>query len=73
MSTLLFEKITVGDELEVKGPLGKFVLPDVIDNDIFFICTGTGLGPFRSMLKYINLKKINYQNIYLNKKLSKHS
>ena len=63
MSTLLFEKITEGDELEVKGPLGKFVLPDVIDNDIFFICTGTGLGPFRSMLKYINLKKINYQNI----------
>ena len=65
MSTLLFEKITEGDELEVKGPLGKFVLPDVIDNDIFFICTGTGLAPFRSMLKYINLKKINYQNIYL--------
>ena len=69
MSTLLFEKITEGDELEVKGPLGKFVLPDVIDNDIFFICTGTGLAPFRSMLKYINLKIIKLFSKFNKKKV----
>ena len=64
-TSFLFEKVKEGDSLEVKGPLGKFILPEIINNDIFFICTGTGVAPFRSMLKYINLKKINYQNIYL--------
>ena len=64
-TSFLFEKVKEGDCLEVKGPLGKFILPEIINNDIFFICTGTGVAPFRSMLKYINIKKINYQNIYL--------
>lgn len=32
------------------APLGQFVLPKNINKDICFICTGTGLGPFRSMI-----------------------
>jgi|TARA_B110000914_G_C15411282_1_gene421955 NAD(P)H-flavin reductase len=64
-TSFLFDNVKEGDYLEVKGPLGKFVLPEIINNDIFFICTGTGIAPFRSMLQYIILKKINYQNIYL--------
>ena len=65
MSTLLFEKITVGDELEVKGPLGKFLLPDEIIHDICMVCTGTGIAPFRSMIKYIYENNISHKNIYL--------
>jgi ferredoxin-NADP reductase len=40
-------------------------LPEVIDKDLFFICTGTGIAPFRSMAYHINLHNIEHRNIYL--------
>ena len=40
-------------------------MPQNIDRDIFFICTGTGVAPFRSMLHYINRHKIFHKNLYL--------
>ena len=36
--------------LQVHGPLGKFILPEVVDFDIVFVATGTGIAPFRSMI-----------------------
>src|SRR5207253_7770870 len=33
--------------------------------DIFLICTGTGVAPFRSMLQHIKRHKISHKNIYL--------
>ena len=65
MSKILFEEINAGDKLEIKGPLGRFTLPEKIDGDIFLICTGTGLAPFRSMLQYIIQNNILTQRIYL--------
>jgi ferredoxin-NADP reductase len=47
----LFENVEVGSILRFKGPDGTFFLPDAIDKDLVFICTGTGLVPFRSMLQ----------------------
>src|ERR1700712_3903422 len=44
-TTYLFNEITVGSKLTVRGPQGVFVLPSVIEKDIFFICTGTGIAP----------------------------
>ena len=64
-STYLFNNINVGSELSLRGPQGVFVLPEVIDRDVFFICTGTGVAPFRSMLHNIKDKKIAHQNLYL--------
>ena len=64
-STYLFENITEGSSLVLRGPQGVFNLPPVIDKDLFFICTGTGIAPFRSMLHYIQLHNIPHQNIYL--------
>ena len=65
LTTLLFGKVEEGDDLEVEGPKGRFLLPETIDNDLFFICTGTGLAPFRSMLDLIKQDKINHKKIYL--------
>jgi len=64
-TTYLFNHIAVGSELTLRGPQGVFVLPDVIDKDLFLICTGTGVAPFRSMVQHINRYNISHQNIYL--------
>lgn len=61
----LFNQCSVGSELILRGPQGVFVLPDVIDKDLFFICTGTGIAPFRSMSHYIYDHSVPHQNIYL--------
>ena len=45
----LFEK-KVGDTLQISEAKGTFILPEFIENGICFICTGTGIGPFKSMI-----------------------
>lgn len=64
-TTYLFNNITIGSELSLRGPQGVFVLPQIIDREIFFICTGTGVAPFRSMLHYIKRNSIPHKNLYL--------
>src|SRR3989337_4184270 len=41
----LFNNIVVGSELTFRGAQGVFVLPPVIEKDIFLVCTGTGVAP----------------------------
>jgi len=50
-TTYLFEEIQIGAILKFKGPDGGFVLPEKIEKDLVFVCTGTGIAPFRSMLQ----------------------
>jgi ferredoxin-NADP reductase len=64
-TTWLWENAKVGTELPVRGPQGKFVLPENLDTDIYLICTGTGIAPFRSMVEHISRNDIPYQDIYL--------
>ena len=64
-TNFLFNHVTIGSELTLRGPQGVFVLPTMIEKDIFFICTGTGIAPFRSMAHHLHLHKIAHQNIYL--------
>lgn len=64
-STYLFEQVKVGSKLSLRGPQGTFVLPGHIDRDLFLICTGTGVAPFRSMVHHINQFNIPHKNIYL--------
>jgi CDP-4-dehydro-6-deoxyglucose reductase len=64
-STYLFTDVRVGSELTFRGPQGVFTLPEIIEKDLFFICTGTGIAPFRSMLNYIKLHAIAHKNLYL--------
>jgi ferredoxin-NADP reductase len=64
-TTYLFNEITVGSDLIFRGAQGVFTLPESMDTDTFFICTGTGIAPFRSMAQYIKLHNVPHQNIYL--------
>ena len=61
----LFNEVREGSELTFRGPQGVFTLPPVIEKDLYFICTGTGIAPFRSMAHHILLNKIPHKNIYL--------
>jgi CDP-4-dehydro-6-deoxyglucose reductase len=64
-TTYLFNEVHVGSELTFRGPQGVFTLPEPIEKDIFFICTGTGIAPFRSMLNYVKLHHVPHQKLYL--------
>lgn len=64
-SHYLFENVKPGDTLTLRGPQGVFTLPEVIDRDLYFICTGTGIAPFRSMVHHIKNNNIPHKNIYL--------
>lgn len=61
----LFNEVHEGSELILRGPQGVFVLPETIDKDIFFICTGTGIAPFRSMLYDLRNHPVPHRDIYL--------
>lgn len=61
----MWETFKVGHQVPVAGPLGKFVLPEVIDTDICFIATGTGIAPLRSMLHHIINHDLSTKNIYM--------
>jgi CDP-4-dehydro-6-deoxyglucose reductase len=64
-TSYLFNEVNVGSELILRGPQGVFTLPETIEKDLFFICTGTGIAPFRSMLNYIQLHNISHKKLYL--------
>ena len=64
-TTYLFNEITVGSELTLRGPQGIFTLPEPIAKDIFFICTGTGIAPFRSMAHHLLNHNISHKDVYL--------
>jgi CDP-4-dehydro-6-deoxyglucose reductase len=65
-TTYLFNHVTVGSELTLRGPQGVFTLDDEdLKKEIIMICTGTGIAPFRSMANYIKLHNVQHNNIYL--------
>lgn len=65
-TTYLFNEIKEGSQLTVRGPVGVFTLHEhALQNDLFLICTGTGIAPFRSMVHQVKLQNIVHKNIYL--------
>jgi glycine betaine catabolism B len=61
----LFDEVSIGSELSFRGPQGVFVLKEPVNEDLFFICTGTGIAPFRSMVNHIKNKQIPHHSINL--------
>jgi CDP-4-dehydro-6-deoxyglucose reductase len=64
-SKFLFDEVQEGSALKFKGPDGGFVLPEVIEKDLVFICTGTGIAPFRSMILDLKKSGKKHRNIHL--------
>lgn len=66
MCDYLFNNAKIGDEVMYRGPMGVFTLPeDLTEREIFFICTGSGISPFRSMINHIYENKIPHKGIKL--------
>jgi len=61
----LFKEISVGSELTFRGAQGVFILPEKMEKDIFLICTGTGIAPFRSMINHLSLHNVPFRNIHM--------
>ncbi len=61
----LFNEVQPGSEITFRGPQGVFTLPDTMEKDLYLICTGTGIAPFRSMMHHIERHNIPHKNIYL--------
>jgi ferredoxin-NADP reductase len=61
----LFENVAIGTVLRFKGPDGTFCLPEKTAHELVFICTGTGIVPFRSMLQDLINQGKTQQNIHL--------
>ena len=64
-STYLQEQVTIGSTFQLRGPQGVFILPQQRSKKLFFICTGTGIAPFRSMLQTIVDQKLPFDEIHL--------
>ncbi len=64
-TTYLFNEVKTGSELILRGPQGVFTLPSALDKDLFLICTGTGIAPFRSMINHIYLHHVPFKRIYI--------
>ncbi len=61
-----FEEVRVGTVLRWKGPEGTFCLPERLDDkDLVLVCTGTGVAPFRSMLRDLQHTKKPHRNLHL--------
>ena len=65
-TTYLFNEVVEGSELTLRGPVGVFTLHEEhLAKNLFLICTGTGIAPFRSMANYTKLHDVPHQNIHL--------
>jgi ferredoxin-NADP reductase len=50
-----------GSLIEVAGPMGKFCLPEPLQGPYYFLAGGSGVTPFRSMIKFILDRKPDLQ------------
>lgn len=65
-TNFLFNEVNVGSKLTMRGPQGVFTLHEsLLQHELFFICTGTGIAPFRSMVQDIFNRQIPFQKIHL--------
>lgn len=64
-TTYLFNEGKPGLELTLRGPQGVFTLPQPLEQEAYFICTGTGIAPFRSMVRHIARHNLPHQGLNL--------
>ena len=65
-ATPILFNFKIGDKLMLSEPQGRFILPENLNSGILgFICTGTGVAPFRAMIKDLLLIRKHQGNIHL--------
>ncbi len=64
-TSYLFEHATTETIIRWKGADGTFTIREPITEDLVFVCTGTGIAPFRSIILDIFNKNIPHKNIHL--------
>jgi ferredoxin-NADP reductase len=65
-SRYLFEEAAIGTPIRFKGPDGAFTLRESsAGKDLVFICTGTGVAPFRSIIWDIYNHSLPHNKIHL--------
>lgn len=52
LTTDLFEELSEGETVSIRGPNGDFLLEEPSDRDMVFLATGTGVAPLKSMIEY---------------------
>lgn len=50
----------IGKEFEILGPFGKLILPEKTDKKIIMLAGGIGITPFRSMIRHITFKNLDF-------------
>lgn len=61
----IFDHFSAGSTIKFRGPQGVFKLKEPLTKEIFLVCTGTGIAPFRSMVHHVLQNKIPHQQINL--------
>ena len=56
---------SIGEEIEFTGPSGIMTLGEDTNKNYIFICTGTGISPFKCMLEHIRENNIPTGDIHL--------
>lgn len=65
-TTYIFEDNDLKSELLLKGPAGKFTLPELNPaSEVVMVCTGTGVAPFRSMIRSLIREDKFHNKIHL--------
>lgn len=64
-ATPLIWGFELGQCIQFSEPQGTFILREPLPNTIVFICTGTGVAPFRSMLQYFKNHEFPTSEIHL--------
>jgi len=53
IASTFFWKLKEHMPVSISGPHGRFLLKEPVDYDPIFLATGTGVAPFRSMVKHL--------------------
>ncbi|WP_018231513.1 2Fe-2S iron-sulfur cluster-binding protein [Thioalkalivibrio thiocyanodenitrificans] len=56
--TRCFDQVENGEQVEVEGPLGHFVLPDETPRPLLFLACNTGFAPVRSLVENVLAQEI---------------
>ena len=64
-SEYFFNDVDLNTIIKFKGPSGTFTLPELINDDLVLICTGTGVAPYRSMILDLLNSETYHKKIHL--------